>query len=125
MRVERQATMTHPRDSQLTSDSPSGQTGCVAALLRLFWLAGGGAALAIVTLFIARTGTFGGFDAAFWGIVVSMATVRFVDISRFGGLTADGEPATFRVWRRYVVRLVLVAVGLWGLAHTVLPHVAP
>jgi hypothetical protein len=119
------ASMAHPRDPLTTPVSSSEQTGCLAALVRLAWLIGGGAALAILTLFIARTGRLSGLDLVFWVVVILMAVVRFVDITRFGGLTSDGEPATARTWRRYVLRLVLIAGGLWALAHTVLPHIAP
>jgi len=40
-----------------------------------------------------------------------------VDISRLGGQTVFGQPATLRDWRRYVLMLGAISLAIWGLAH--------
>ncbi len=117
--------MARPRQSHPVPESSPETIGCLAALTRLAWLVGGGAALAILALLIARAGTFGSLDIAFWGTVVFMVVLRLIDITRYGGLTSNGEPATMQTWRRYLFRLLFIAGGLWGLAHIVLPHIVP
>ena len=101
------------------------QMGCLGGLVRLAWLIGGGAALAMLALSIARRGSFSVLDVAYWLVVVVTAIVRLIDITRFHGKTADLEPATMATWRRYVVKLALISAGVWALAHFVLPPLVP
>ena len=56
-------------------------------------------------------------DIAFWGIVVGLVLIRYIDITRLKGLTTNSEPATLRHWRTYVTKLLVVGAVLWGLAH--------
>jgi hypothetical protein len=58
-------------------------------------------------------------DAAFVAVTLAMIAVRYVDIRLFEGKDADGKQATTADWRRYVLRLIAVAVGLLLLAHLV------
>lgn len=116
--------MVRPHETQLV-ETPPRQIGCLAALTRLAWLVGGVGILAILTIVIARRAAFSVVDVIFWTVVLLVAAVRLVDITRFNGETADGEPATVATWRRYVVTLVAVAGVAWGLAHTVLPQIVP
>ena len=47
-----------------------------------------------------------------------MLGVRYLDIRKFGGRTADGAaPATMAHWRRYALLLIGVCLLLWTLAH--------
>jgi hypothetical protein len=58
-------------------------------------------------------------DAVFWAAAASMVGIRYLDIARFRGQTVMSEPATMAHWRRYVVVLPAVSLGVWGLAHGV------
>jgi hypothetical protein len=58
-------------------------------------------------------------DVVFWAATVSLLVARFLDISWYRGATSMGEPATMAHWRRYAVRLLLLAVTLWVGAHFV------
>jgi hypothetical protein len=53
----------------------------------------------------------------YWGIVATVLGARYLDIVRYQGLTADGEPASMRDFRRHAVRLTIVAAGLWIATH--------
>jgi len=58
-------------------------------------------------------------DAAFVAVALALIAVRFMDIRLFEGKDADGKPATMVDWRRYAVRVIAAAAGLWLLAHLV------
>jgi hypothetical protein len=93
------------------------QMGCMAAIVRLTWLAVGNLALIATALLVLKAGRFSGADVAFWSVLVGLVLVRFVDVSRFSGYTADGQPATMAHWRGYSLKLVAAWSVLWGLAH--------
>ncbi len=92
--------------------------GCAGLVLRLTWFAGGHLALIVFALLIAQRGRFSAFDVAYWLTIACILLVRWVDITRFGGLTRDGEVASLRDWRRHVVLLLFVGGVIWGLIHT-------
>lgn len=101
-------------------ETDSSQQHLGGCLTRLCWMMLGNAALVFVGVAIAwkRAGIPSWADAVFWAIVVGLIVVRYLDISRFGGQTADGrETATMRHWRRYALLLVGASVILWGVAH--------
>jgi hypothetical protein len=52
-------------------------------------------------------------DAVFWMLTLGLVAVRYIDIARCKGLTSTGEPATLQHWRRYSVRLLVVAAVLY------------
>jgi len=93
------------------------QMGCLGLVIRLTWLAAGNIALVILALLIGQRGVFSGLDVAFWLVAVGLIAARHFDITRLNGQTKDGEPATLKHWRRYVVRLLLVSTVIWGAAH--------
>lgn len=88
--------------------------GC---LIRLFWMAFGNLALLMLALLIFQRKGFSALDAAYWAVVAALGGARYADIARFDGLTASGEPATMRHFRRYVLGLFAVATGLWVCMH--------
>lgn len=96
---------------QVHYDNPQG------CLLRLFWMAIANLALLVLVLSISNQQGFTLLDGMYWLIVSSAAGARYVDISRFGGLTVDGTPASMTHFRRYVMSLFLVALGLWIGTH--------
>lgn len=100
-----------------STDSPSG--GLAGLLARLYWMIVGSALLALLAYSIAfQEGTaLSRNDLAFWVVVATMAAVRWVDVRFLAGQTTEGAPATLTDWRRYVIGLVVVAVGVWLAAH--------
>jgi hypothetical protein len=97
--------------------TPQGQfSGC---LVRLFWMFLGN----VVLLFSAKAISdreayaLSIADLVFWGFVLALIIIRRVDISKLGGLTAAGQPASMVHWRRYAIVLLVLALVLWGSAH--------
>ncbi|MBK9304438.1 MAG: hypothetical protein IPM94_11255 [bacterium] len=110
-------------DSRIPSSSPvptPEPTGCLGVIVRLSWLAIGPALLFALTFKIGDTARFSGLDILFWVVAAGMVVVRYLDIARLGGQTANCEPAGMRDWRRYAVAVPVVAGVLWALAHTLL-----
>lgn len=104
---------------QLPDDeSPPDAGGCLSFLLRITWMMWGNFALfacaAVVAHGIAPLTT----DVLFLSIAIGVVAVRYLDIMRFGGETADGEPATFAHWRRYAIAMASISFAVWVLAKT-------
>jgi hypothetical protein len=97
-------------------------TGCLPAVVRLFWLIAGNAALLFLALSIAQRRALSVLDFVYWATVAAMILARYYDIAHLDGETKDGEPATLRHWRRYIIVLIAISGALWGLAHRVLPR---
>jgi hypothetical protein len=98
---------------------PPAQTGCLGLIVRIIWMLFGNAALALLAVHIAQAGSFSAVDVLFWAVVAAMVGVRYIDVTRLGGLTAEGEPATLRHWQRYTGYLLAASAGLYTLAHAV------
>ena len=98
---------------------PPAQIGCLALIVRLIWMLFGNAALALLAVQIVQAGSFSAVDVLFWAVVAAMVGVRYIDVTRFGGLTAEGEPASLRHWQRYTGYLLAASAGLYTLAHAV------
>jgi hypothetical protein len=96
---------------------PVEYTGCLAGFVRILWFAVGNGALLLLAVLITERKAFSGLDIAFWAIVVALIFLRYIDITRLNGLTSDGEPASLQHWRRYVLLLLMIAGGVWALAH--------
>lgn len=92
-----------------------------SVFLRLHWMLLGGAALATCALLLFRgeTSIVSIPSVAMWAVAVSMIAARWVDITRFHGLTADGEPATRGHFRRYALGVAAATAGLWATALAV------
>jgi hypothetical protein len=112
--------MTEPKSPSSSNPSDRKPRGCLGALVRLSWLAVGNGALFVLTLVISKSGRLSALDALYWVVVAGMVALRYIDITRLGGLTMDCGPATLRDWRRYVVSLLGTAAVLWVSAHTFL-----
>ncbi len=76
-------------------------------------MAYGNLALPLLAVLIVQAGSLSTLDAVFWGIVGTPVWVRYIDVTRFGGLTAEGEPASLRDWHRYTGYLVGASSLLW------------
>lgn len=101
------------------SSPPAEGMGCIAGLVRVTWLLFGNVVPVFLAVFIAEKDGFSILDIFYWAAVAGLLLVRYIDITRLGGLTGDGEPATLRHWKRYAVRLVPVFAGVWVIAHLV------
>jgi hypothetical protein len=74
--------------------------------------------IAAIAIWKNREGLFSVADAIFWALAAIVLGVRYLDIRKFGGRTADGAaPATMAHWRRYALLLIGVCLLLWTLAH--------
>ena len=111
-----EATMSqHPQQPRPESTP----TGCLSALVRLAWMAVGNLALALLAIVVIQAGTFSVADLFFWTVVAALVVIRYIDITRLGGLTASCEPASMRHWYQYTGYLLAASAGLWALAQTV------
>lgn len=109
--------MAENRQKESNVQPPMGGMGC---LTRILWMVVGNLVLIFSASFIARGhyASFSGADMVFWITMALLVLLRYADIARFHGTTAQGnQPATMAHWRRYVVGLVVVAALLWILAH--------
>jgi len=107
-----------PVEDELTSSSQGRPGGCLA---RLFWMLIGNLCLLLCAKVISDGAAYalGPADLVFWAIIVLLMAVRYLDIRRFGGLTAWGQPASLGHWRRYAALLLIFALLLWFSARGV------
>jgi hypothetical protein len=89
----------------------------------LFWIAIGNVLLVLLVSRVYRAGGFSLYDVLYWMTVASMLGARYVDIHRFQGATASGEPATPEHFRRYAYGVTAGALAVWALAHA--SHMLP
>lgn len=94
--------------------------GCLSVLVRLAWIFGG-ALLLYAGFFVAQGNNRPKADVLFWGFVIVLIIVRFMDVRFLHGETMDNRPATLRDWRRYTLILLASAAALYALAR-VLAH---
>lgn len=92
----------------MSEQSKSIPTPLAGRLLRIFWLAGGNAIIytAWVIILLSSAPLPCMLDAVVLITVGLMIGARRVDITRFGGRTLDGQPATLADWRRHVAIIV-------------------
>jgi hypothetical protein len=104
-----------PDQNPQIPQEPEARRGCLPALARLIWIFGG-ISLIYVALFIAQRK--GGLlaDLGLLALTLALILVRFVDIRYLEGETMDNKPATLRDWRRYAVKMVIVAGALYAIA---------
>ena len=104
-------------------ESPSSQSseksGGIAFILRTLWLMIGNVGLAVIAIYIVqnRSPLFSLFDFLFWGLVILLIIIRYIDIAYFHGGDSYGDPATMQHWRRYMVLLLAISLAMWLLAH--------
>lgn len=94
-------------------------TSITAIALRILWMIVGNAALVISGFWIlqVRDAFFSVADATYGAAIPLLIVARYLDIARFGGSTAYGEPATMAHWRRYAAAVLGGAVAAWLLLH--------
>lgn len=92
-----------------------------AIVVRLCWMVFGSIILILVALTVAF-GSFQDFLTAgliYWGNVLGMIVVRYIDIRCLRGETVDCQPATIRDWKRYGTFLLIASAIIWVLVWTV------
>lgn len=94
-----------------------GQMGCLALVARLTWLVFGNLTLLALGLYVSQKPGFSLADGLYWAMAALLVAVRYLDVTRLGGRTSDGEPATLAHWSGYAVKLTVIALAGWALAH--------
>jgi hypothetical protein len=89
--------------------------GCA---VRLLWLLAGPVAVAFSAAVLARHEGSNPLvvGAIFWGAVLATLAFRFWDVTRLGGLTTNGEPATLDTFKRYSLTVTMTAAAVFGAA---------
>ncbi len=109
-------------ENPLAQGKPASETeaaGCLPLLLRLTWMAFGNLALFLCAGLIIKKSAPVLADTAYFAVAAGLILVRYLDITRYKGLTSDEKPATLADWRRYSILLSILAVGIWVLARFV------
>ena len=90
-----------------------------AILARPFWMFFGNFILLIsaANICVGKNKQSHVSDIVFWGAVMALIVVRFLDIKFLKGQTAMGAPATIKHWRNYAILLIVIAVVIWSAAH--------
>ncbi|MCY1009581.1 hypothetical protein OV079_29250 [Nannocystis pusilla] len=103
---------------QNTPDHAPASAGCA---LRLFWMLIGNAIVYASLATIAMNGEAfpSALDGVVWLTVALTIVARRVDITRWAGKTASGEPATLAHWRRYAITVVALTALASVLAHVI------
>ena len=88
--------------------------------LRLFWMLFGHAIVftSLGIIIVTELAFPSVLDGVVWITVVLMIVARRIDITRWQGTTALGEPATLDHWRGYSVTLVWITTAGFAIAHT-------
>jgi hypothetical protein len=95
---------------------PPPEMSLVSGVARIYWLLGGTSALFVLALALTRSSRWA-THLAYWMVVASLLLVRYIDVRWLNGLTASGEPASLRHWRRYAVAVLLAATGIAAASH--------
>jgi hypothetical protein len=88
---------------------------------RLYWMMLGNVAVLMTALAIARmpTWTIGWRDVLYALFVVGLVAVRWFDVTKLEGRTADGAPATLSDWRRFSMVVAALGAAAWIYAQSV------
>ncbi len=92
--------------------------GCIP---RIFWMMMGPLGLFLALVSVGLSAGWSVADLAYWVLVVLLIVARYVDVVRFKGQTADGEPATSAHLRRYILSVLALGVALWVAARALGP----
>lgn len=109
-----------PAENPPSPAGPATGRGCLPALVRLTWIFGG-IILIFSAVFIAQGK--GGLiaDLSPFAMALVLVLVRFADIRYLNGETMDNKPATLGDWRRYAVKVLIVAGALYALGKFLAP----
>lgn len=106
-----------PQAAGAAPDAPAKGSG-KGLLMRLFWMFFGNVALIGVGGLIFRDdgAQLVELSIVYWVVVGLLLASRWFDITRFGGRTTEGEPATPAHFRRHATILVPLAILGWAFA---------
>ena len=110
----------------MQAEAAAGRSEGAGLALRLFWMGLGNILLIICLLLVVSRDLplLSWIDIGYFLILIpSIIAARYVDITRFGGQTTNGEPATMRHWARHSVGLVAVCILLRIGAHLLMSYV--
>ena len=93
---------------------PVRQSNLVGLCLRISWMGLGPIFLFVMGAIITQRHGYSMVDALYAIVVVGTFTARVVDIVKYQGTRADGEPATVST---YALQLFVIAGAGWGGAH--------
>jgi hypothetical protein len=104
---------------EMQDHSVEASSSAMSCLLRLVWILVGPGALYLALGMIAANGAPlpSHFDAIAAAAIAVILGTRWLDITRHGGRTVYGEPATLWHWRRHALMLLGLAVPVWLLVH--------
>jgi hypothetical protein len=91
-----------------------------SVVLRVIWM--GAIPFILLCIFLladAEKWTLGTVDVALALLVVGAVIARALDALKYGGTTADGEPATRAHVVAYAIRLVLIVAVAWVIAQSI------
>ena len=105
--------------SQSDNDSlASSAMGWIGVFVRLGWFMLGPAVMFLSFFAIMQRGNRISWADGIFGLAVAACLVlRCVDVAFLKGQTGSGEPATMADLRRYSIKLVIIVLALWGVAH--------
>ena len=94
-------------------------TSIISIFLRVFWMFLGNIALGASALVILKNDEtlFSAADLAYGVTIPLLIFARYVEIARYRGATAYGEPATITDWKRYTGWLLGIGLVGWMLCH--------
>lgn len=104
------------------NDQPTEKYDSIFSLMvRTFWILFGNVILLVSAAFIfqRKDWMFHTADIIFWVTVAALVLARYLDIKLYKGLTATGQPATMRHWRKYTVILLVCLTAVWAALHAI------
>jgi hypothetical protein len=84
----------------------------------------GNIALLMAALSIYKSAGWSIADLAFWLTAGLLVGARYIDIARYHGTTAHGEPATTAHFKRYALTLLVACGAIWAVARALGPGFA-
>jgi hypothetical protein len=107
--------------SKTKSDHQPRASSGFSALARICWMVVGSITMLSLAMSIASqpAWSFTTRDAVFWGVTLATGIVRYVDVAKLDGQTANGDRATMKDLTQYLVSLAAIASVLWVGAQSV------
>jgi len=87
----------------------------LGVLARFYWMAIGPMIIILIAIAIMMKSFEKNAitNLTYWGLVLSVILIRYLDIRYLKGETADGEPATMKHWKRFCMLLLIIYTVLW------------
>ncbi|OHB54447.1 MAG: hypothetical protein A2Y12_04150 [Planctomycetes bacterium GWF2_42_9] len=87
--------------------------------VRVFWaLIGNFIAFFILFAIVNHKGSqFYLMDLIYFGVIAALILARYIDIKFWDKADDNGQPITMLNWRKYTLKIMILATSLWLLAH--------